>query len=182
MIWKRIFASKRRMPAARNMGTGHLVPTIREPEASWWQAAGQSPAVTVAVLRDQEVRGDTEPVTSRLAALAKQDELLVMLGASDSGPAYRGIVAELREQLARHRVVEFRVRLAADGFRDGALVAERLLADGGLPVVVAPEAQLHGAAAEISSYLRADRVVRVLRTATGADLHQVWSRPEPVLN
>jgi len=55
---------------------------------------------------------------------------------------------------------------------------ERLLDAGNLPVVVTPAAALHDVTAEIASYLRADRVLRVLRT----ELHQVWQRPSVNLN
>jgi len=48
--------------------------------------------------------------------------------------------------------------------------------------VVTSAAGMHDVTAEIASYLRADRVLRVLRTVDGADLYQVWERrPEPSL-
>jgi hypothetical protein len=44
-------------------------------------------------------------------------------------------------------------------------------------VAVTPPAAIHGVAAEISNYVRADRVLRVLGTPAGGTLHQVRRRP-----
>lgn len=167
-------------------------PVIREPEAAWWQAHEEPneppaeepapPAVTVAVVREGETG---EAVVSRLAELAVDDELLVVYGSgSCSRPGHHAVIAGLRGQLPRHHVVAVDVR-HRDGQlrRDDAAALDRFLEMGSLPVVVAPAAFMHGITAEISSYLRADRVLRVLRTTTGADLCQVWSRhPELSVN
>ncbi|WP_328477973.1 hypothetical protein OHA21_25900 [Actinoplanes sp. NBC_00393] len=161
---------------------------IREPEAGWWQAQeaqdGADPTVTVVVLHDHEARGDGGSAMSRLAARAglDDDELLVMLGMSAPAPDHRAVITGLRERLPGRRVVELRVR-RDDTFQECAIAAGQLLAEGGLPVVVTSAAALHTVTAQLSSYLRADQVLRVLQTAWGTDLHQVWSRrSDPVLN
>jgi hypothetical protein len=60
---------------------------------------------------------------------------------------------------------------------------DRFLDTGNLPVVVTAPNAVADVGAEISSYVRADRVLRLFRTTTGADLYQVWHRrPEPALN
>ena len=158
-------------------GLGRTPRVIREPEAGWWQAqeaVSRSP-ITVAVVREQEIGDDRGPVLSRLAAMAEdeQAELLVMTG-------QQAVLSGLRDRLATDHVAEVRIRAGEDEFRKGALVVERLLALGRLPVIVAPMPMLHRLAAEIASYLHADRV---LSTGHGPELCEVWSRrPEPVLN
>ena len=66
--------------------------------------------------------------------------------------------------------------------RRQAVTLERALDAGSLPVVVTAPGVLHDVTAEISSLVRADRVLRVFGTATGAGLHQVWRRREPCVN
>jgi len=156
---------------------------VREPEAGWWAAQEQaSSSVTVAAVREGDAAWHPEMVMSRLAALATDEELLVVFG-SNARSVQHAMVADLRARLPRHQVVAMRVRHRhGDLLRDAAVV-ERLLDTGGLPVVVTPVAALLDVTAEIASYLRADRVLRVLRTLEGADLCQVWQRrPEPSLN
>ncbi|MEU4422564.1 hypothetical protein AB0F81_18190 [Actinoplanes sp. NPDC024001] len=194
MIWQRFSAHRKlvaanggrwaswRVPAARNTrtATGLAAPMIREPEAGWWHDS-----VTVAVIRAHEIRDDSGSAVARLAVLAEddEDELLVVVGASAMRADHRSVITGLRDRLPGHRVVEVPVWHGEDGFRSGAAVAERLLADRALPVVVTPGTLLHTISAQISSYLRADRVLRVLRTASGAELYEVWSRrPEAALN
>jgi hypothetical protein len=58
-----------------------------------------------------------------------------------------------------------------------AVALERFLEAGSVPVLVTSEAAVPGIAAQVSSYVRADRVLRV--SHTGADLHQVWRRRTP---
>ena len=55
--------------------------------------------------------------------------------------------------------------------------------NGSLPVVITSAATMHDVTAEVSSYLRADRVMRASSTVSGADLYQVWRRhPVPSTN
>jgi len=157
---------------------------VREPETGWWgaqeQAAGSS--VTVAAVREGDAAWHPEMVMSRLATLATDQELLVVFG-SNARSVQHSMVADLRARLPRHEIVALRVRHRhGEMLRDAAAV-ERLLDAGSLPVVVTPVSAMLDVTAEIASYLRADRVLRVLRTLEGAELCQVWQRrPELSLN
>lgn len=151
----------------------HTPLIIREPEAGWWQAQARA-SVTVAAVRE----GDDwhpEMVLARLAEVATDDELLVVLGSSGRSHQH-AMVTDLRTLLPRHEVVAVRVRHRHGELLRGAATVERLLDDGSLPIVVTPVAAMHEVTAEIASYLRADRVLRVLHTDDGADLYQVWRR------
>ena len=189
MLWQRFTAQRAltAIPAECARGTAarsHVPLVVREPEAGWWaaqeQAAGSS--VTVAAVREGDAAWHPEMVMSRLATLAIDEELLVVLG-SNARSVQHSMVADLRARLPRHQVVALRVRHRhGDLLRDAATV-ERLLDAGRLPVVVTPVSALSDVTAEIASYLRADRVLRVLRTLEGAHLRQVWQRrAEPSLN
>jgi hypothetical protein len=150
-------------------------PFIREPEGGWWEHDDDSDAaVTVAVVGEAEIRVGTGAAVSRLAELAVHDELLIVYGAGTrSYPGHQAVLAGLRGHLPRHHLVTVHVDHHRGGLRRGAAVAlEQLLEDGSLPIVVTPAAAVPSVAAEISSYLRADRVLQV----AGADLHQVWRR------
>ena len=156
---------------------------VREPEAGWWAAEEQTgSSVTVAAVREGDAAWHPEMVMSRLAALATDEELLVVFG-SNARSVQHSMVADLRVRLPRHQVVALRVRHRHDDLLRDAATVERLLDAGSLPVVVTPVSAMLDVTAEIASYLRADRVLRVLRTMEGADLCQVWQRrPEPSLN
>ncbi|MBG0565115.1 hypothetical protein [Actinoplanes aureus] len=202
MIWQRFSVHRKLVTANRGRWTSWRIPSmrnrrttlgltpmvIREPEATWWETQDEASLrskITVAVIHDQETGGDSDPVVSRLADVAEtqHEDLLVMMGTSPPDRDHHAVVTGLRDRLAGHRVVEIRMWPGENGFQEGAFVVERMLATGDLPVVVAPMAALHRIAAEVSSYLHADRVLRVLRTAYGTDLYEVWSRPaEPALN
>jgi hypothetical protein len=135
---------------------------------------------TVAVLREQEAELDA--VVERLAELAVSDELLVIFGSTSCVQrSHHAVVAELRGHLPRHDVVTVRVgHRDADLRREGAAL-DRLMNGGSLPVVVTESDAVPDVAAKITSYVGADRVLRVFRTATEADLFQVWCRrPEPM--
>ena len=153
---------------------------IREPESGWWalQEDPDESMVTVAVVGESPTRRDTEAVVSCLAELAAHDELLVVYGAEPcSLPGHQAVTAGLRSRLPRHDVVALHVD-PHDGSlrRDAALALEHFLDEGSLPVVVTAAVAVPDLTAEISSRLRADRVLRVSHTSTGADLHQVWRR------
>jgi hypothetical protein len=107
--------------------------------------------------------------------------LLVVFG-SHGRALQHGLVAGLRHRLRRREVVTVPVRHRHGQLLRDAAVVEELLDAGRLPVVVTPSNAMHDVTAEIASYLRADRVLRVLRTSTGAGLCQVWRRPEPSVN
>jgi hypothetical protein len=160
---------------------------VREPEQGWWDAqeefagaAGGAATVTVAAVHDWDAGRDADAVATRLADLAVDDELLVVFGAEGPGrPAHRAMVAGLRRRLPRHDVVALAARPEL-----GHLLA-RLLDAGSLPVVLTEAGGMHDLTAQLASLVRADRVVRVFRTATGADLYPVWRRPgtmQPALN
>jgi hypothetical protein len=131
--------------------------------------------VTVAAIREGDARWHPEALVERLAELAVDDELLVVFGCGNR-PRHHTMVAELRGRLPRHDVVALHVRHRHGELLRDAAEVERLLDAGSLPVVVTPAAVMHDVTAEIASYLRADRVLRVLRTTGGADLYQVWGR------
>jgi hypothetical protein len=164
-------------------------PVVREPESSWWQtqedldtAASAGPTTTVAVFRDRDA--DTDAVVGRLAELAVADELLVVYGSTSSAhPKSDAVITGLRGRLPRHDVVALRVgHHSADTHRHAAVIGQFMDA-GSLPVVVTASAVLQDVTAQISSYVGADRVLRVFRTTSGADLHLVWRRrPQPAFN
>jgi hypothetical protein len=159
--------------------------TIREPESAWWQAEEEPvvPAapvfgVTVAVVGESECRWGMGAVVARLAGLAAQDELVIVVGAERRyEPGGCSVVAGLRDHLPRHHVVGLYVAQPCAGLgRQDADLVERLIDDGSLPVVVTPAATMRDVAASLATSLRADRVVRVSRTIHGVELHPVWRR------
>ncbi|WP_203788574.1 hypothetical protein [Paractinoplanes rishiriensis] len=159
-------------------GRRHVPLIIREPEASWWAEQART-TVTVAAIREGDAGWHPERVVSRLAAEAADDELLVVFG-SHGQARQHPLMAELRRCLPGCEVVPVPVRHRHGRLLRDAATVEHLLDDGHLPVVVTPANALHDVTAEIASYLRADRVLRVLQTSDGAELHQVWQRaPEP---
>jgi hypothetical protein len=152
-------------------------PIIREPEGGWWEHDDCDAAMTVAVVGDTGTRAGTEAMVSRLAELAVHDELLIVYGAGAWSPSgHHAVLAGLRGHLPRHHLVTVHVDVHRGGLRrDAAAALAQFVEDGSLPVVVTPAAAVPGVAAEISSYLRADRVLRV----AGADLQHVWRRRAP---
>lgn len=200
LFWQRILARRplTATPVGGSWGIGgtgasrpgrprspHVRLVVREPEAGLWQVAeseSESPAtvptpstVTVAALQEGDAGWQSEVLMSRLAELAVDDELLVVLG-SGTGHRHQAVIATLRAQLPRRDVVAVPVRHRHGELLRDAAEVERLLDAGSLPVVVTPAAAVHDVTAEIASYLRADRVLRVLRTTGGADLYPVWRR------
>lgn len=155
--------------------------TVREPEQSWWDdqdddEPGES-TVTVAAVHDWDAEQDAPAVAARLAELAVDDELLVVFGAERHGHAHRreqpekAMLARLRIRLPRHDVVTLAVR------PDLAHRLGRLLEAGSLPVVLTEAGTMRDLTAELAGVVRADRVVSVFRTPSGADLYPVWKRP-----
>ncbi|MFC7529934.1 hypothetical protein [Actinoplanes sp. GCM10030250] len=158
----------------------HVPMVIREPEAVWLEVEPRS-SVTVAAVREGDADWHPERVMRRLAELAAGEALLVVLG-SDDRPVGDAVVAELRRCLPLREVVAVPVRHRHGQLLRDAATVEGLLDAGRLPVVVTPAGTMLDVTAEIASYLRADRVLRVLDTTEGAGLCQVWRRPEPSVN
>jgi NNP family nitrate/nitrite transporter-like MFS transporter len=155
------------------LGIGLGLPVRYEPGSS-------ATAMTVAVVDVPDTRFGAAAVVARLAELATSDELVVVYG-YDEPPAPRldtnVLVTGLRDRLPRYRVVALDVPLHnwARG-RLAALLREFVDA-GTIAVAVTTRADLRGVAAELSSYLNADRVLAISYSlARGADLHEVWNR------
>jgi hypothetical protein len=166
VIWKRI----------RALRSETRTPVVREPEAGWWEMQDRldEPTTTVVVLRESDAAA--ESVVTRLAELATTDELMVVVGsAAGVQPGHRAMIADLTGRLPRQHVVAMHIE--DPEMRRHAADIERFLDAGNLPVAVTPPAAMHGVAAEISNYVRADRLLRVLSTPGGGDLHQMWMRP-----
>jgi precorrin-6B methylase 1 len=145
---------------------------VREPEAGWWEAQARATVTVVAVFEGDTCHSD---VVARLAEVATDDELLVVFGSS-ARSVQHWLVAELRARLPRRVVLPMRVRHRHDDLLPAAAIVEELLNAGRLPVVVTSPTAMHDVTAEIASYLRADRVLRVLGSDEGADLYAVWRR------
>lgn len=143
---------------------------VREPEASSWEVHTRA-TLTVAAVREGEAAWQPESVVSRLAEIAAEDELLVIFGATRPAGAQR-MVANLRERLPWHDVVPVPVRHRHGELLRDAATVEWLLDVGSLPVVVTAPMPINEVTAEIASYLRADRVLRVL----GTGFFRVWQR------
>lgn len=158
--------------------SAHVPLVIREPETGCWDAQA-STAMTVAAVREGDAGWAPERVLASLAALAAEDDLLVVFG-SNGRALQNDMVAGLRASLPRKQVVTVPVRHRhGQLLRDAALV-ERLLDTGQLPIVVTPANVLHDVTAEIAGFLCTDRVLRVLHTIDGADLYPVWQRAAEV--
>jgi hypothetical protein len=159
---------------------------VREPEASWWETPADEPAgdhsrgtLTVAAVREEDAGCRPESLVSRLAEIAVADELLVIFGATGRSATQR-MVARLREQIPCQDVVPMPVRHRHGELLRDAATVERLLDVGVLPVVITPPIPINDVTAEIASYLRADRVLRVLGAGPDADLCRVWQREQNV--
>ena len=144
-------------------------------------AVQRSPtAMTVAVVGESDTRWGAAAVVARLAELATRDELLVIYGC-DTAPGSRRdtnvLLAGLRERLPRHRVVAVRVGPGIGSPGGNAALVGEFVESGAVPIAVAPTVEVGDVAAQLSTYLRADRVLKVSYTlAGGANLHEVWDR------
>ncbi|MBF9128802.1 MFS transporter [Plantactinospora sp. S1510] len=143
-------------------------------------------AMTVAVVREAETHLGAAAVVARLAELAANDELVVVYGADDPArlrPSANVLVVGLRERLPRHSIVGVGVPPHTGGLGPLAAPLGESVEAGEVAVAVTPTADLSGVAAELSSYLHADRVLRVSYTpAGGAGLHEVWHRAPAATN
>ncbi|MFC6022635.1 nitrate/nitrite transporter [Plantactinospora solaniradicis] len=137
-------------------------------------------AMTVAVVGEAETHLGAAAVVARLAELAASDELVVVYGSDEPArlwPSANVLVVGLRDRLPRHSVVGVGVAPHAGTLGSLAAPLGESVEAGEVAIAVTPTAELSGVAAELSSYLRADRVLRVSYTpAGGAGLHEVWNR------
>lgn len=142
---------------------------------------GPSPTtMTVALVGESETHLGAAAVVSRLAELASTDELVVLYGADEPiRPRLSSnvLVIGLRDRLPRHSVVALRVASRTGGLDQMAALLDEFLETGTVTVAVTSTEDLREVAAQLSTYLGADRVLLVSYTpATGATLHQVWTR------
>jgi NNP family nitrate/nitrite transporter-like MFS transporter len=134
-------------------------------------------AMTVAVVGEADTQLGAAAVVARLAELATSDELIVVYGSDERARprlSAQTLVAGLHDRLPRHSVAAVRVALHPETLgRDAAVVGEFIEA-GAIAIAVTAIEDQRGVAAALSSYLHADRVLRVSYTpAAGANLHQV---------
>jgi hypothetical protein len=181
VFWRRI--SSHRALAARNAGRwaatrtlARLPLTVREPESGWWDAQRTAEdSVTVAVVPDGEPDCDDDPVLTRLATIAGAGRLVVVGGWASAENLIAGLVRALDHQVT--------VLPAAGGEQwlwGNTAVVSRCLRDGSLPILLSHAETLHSVAADLSTRLRAERVVALLRTPGGTALYPVWHRhPAP---
>jgi MFS transporter, NNP family, nitrate/nitrite transporter len=160
------------------IGLGLAVPFEAEPTET---------AMTVTVVGGADTRLDAAAVVTRLAELATNDELVVVYGADDvdtleESPGRRTnvLVAGLRYRLPRHSVVAVDIRRQAWCRPLLGTTLTEFVEAGTVAIAVIPMSDLRGTAAELSSYLGADRVMTMSYSLTqGARLHEVWRRPCP---
>jgi hypothetical protein len=135
--------------------------------------------MTVAVVAGADVRLGAAAVVGRLAELAVSDELIVIYGADESPRPRTGgnvLLDGLRYRLPRHQVVAIPVPATGGALALAAPLGECVEA-GTVPIAVTPTADARGVAAEVCSFLRADRVLMVrYTTAVGAGVDEVWRR------
>jgi NNP family nitrate/nitrite transporter-like MFS transporter len=133
--------------------------------------------MTIAVVGDAAIDAGAAAVVARLAELASTDELVVVYGSDDpSRPRLSAnvLVAGLRQRLPRHSVVAVRAAPRTTGLDQLAAVLDELLEAGTVAIAVAPVTDLHEVAAQLSSYLKADRILVVTyHPAGGAETHEV---------
>jgi len=149
------------------------LPVRYEPEPS-------PTALTVAVVTGADVHvGATAAVVGRLAELAMSDELIVVYGTDDAPRPPRAsnvLLDGLRYRLPRHQVVALPIT-AGDRALGMAAPLDEFVEAGTVPIAVTPTAAARDVAAEVCSYLQADRVLMVrYTTAVGAGLDEVWRR------
>jgi NNP family nitrate/nitrite transporter-like MFS transporter len=145
-----------------------------------FEPAPSATAMTVAVVGVPDTWFGAAAVVARLAELAASDELVVVYG-SDEPPRPRlnanVLVAGLRDRLPRYSVVA--IDLPLHSWARGRLAAllREFVDAGTIAVAVTSLADLRGVAAELSSYLNADRVLTISYSlARGAHAHEVWNR------
>ncbi|MEN3306079.1 MAG: transporter, family, nitrate/nitrite transporter [Micromonosporaceae bacterium] len=145
-----------------------------------FEPAPSATAMTVAVVGGSDTRFGAAAVVARLAELAASDELIVVYGSDEPWPPVASgnvLVTGLRDRLPRCRVVAIDVPLHNWARGRLAMLLHEFLDAGTIAVAVTAMADLRGLAAQLSSYLEADRVLMISYSlARGADLHEVWNR------
>jgi hypothetical protein len=143
-------------------------------------APAATTAMTVVLVDESQVGQDSEAVVARLAELAVDDEVVVVHGAADASPSLgtEALVVGLRDRLPRYRVVALYVSLTTESLWGNAAMVDELMEIGNLPVVVTVSEAAGDVAAELATYLRADRTLTVSRTPTGIHLLPA-ARPRP---
>jgi hypothetical protein len=184
VFWRRI--SSHRALAARNVGRWAATRTlarlplvvrepervVREPESDWWNAQrAADESITVAVVPDGEPGSDDDPVLNRLATIAGAGRLVVVAGWSGAESLIAGLI-----RLLDHQVMVLPAAAGEQWLWGNTAVAARALRDGSLPILLSHAGMLHPVAADLSSRLRAEHVVGVLRAPGGAALYPVWHR------
>lgn len=143
-------------------------------------------AMTVAVVGESDTRWGAAPIVARLAELAASDELVVVYGSDEPARPRLGanvLLVGLRDRLPRHSVVALRVVPDPDGWGRLAGLFGEFVEAGTVAIAVARSAEMHGLAAELSTYLHADRVLTVSYTRhAGADLNEIWNRGTATTN
>jgi len=141
-------------------------------------------AMTLAVVDESDTQWGAAAVVARLAELAASDELVVVYGSDEPARprlSTNVLVTGLRDRLPRQGVVGVSAALYTGALERLAAILGDFVGTGAVAVAVAPTADLRGVAAELSSYLGADRVVKLSYTLTeGADLYEVWNRNSAV--
>jgi len=117
--------------------------------------------LTVAIVREPDVRRGADGIVARLSELAVNDELVVVYGSHrrPQQPISNAVVDGLRERLPRYTVVGLNV--APDALMRTCALLDEFMEIGSLPVVVAPAPTVVEVASEFAAYLRADRMVHV---------------------
>jgi hypothetical protein len=151
-----------------------------------FEPAPSATAMTVAVVGGSDTRFGAAAVVARLAELAASDELVVVYGSDEPWPPVTSdnvLVTGLRDRLPRYRVVAIDVPLHNWARGRLAVLLHEFLEAGTIAVAVTAKADLRGLAAQLSSYLEADRVLTISYSlARGADLHEVWNRDRAATN
>jgi hypothetical protein len=133
--------------------------------------------MTVAIVGEADTRLGGAAVVARLAELATSDELVVVYGSDQPvRPPLSNhlLVAGLRNRLPRHSVVAVRVNPHAPALGKRAALFAEFVDAGAVAIAVTHTAKRLLIAAELSDYLRADRVLTVSFTlAQGAQLRQL---------
>ncbi len=140
-------------------------------------------ALTVAIVREADVRRDPDAVVARLSDLAIDDELVVVYGSHTrpQQPISNAVVDGLRERLPRYTVVGLYVVLDPAPLARTCALLDEFMEIGSLPVVVAPAPTAVDVATEFATYLRADRMVHVCASPTGAiDVYEA-TRADPAV-
>jgi MFS transporter, NNP family, nitrate/nitrite transporter len=140
-------------------------------------------AMTVAMVGESTIRLGAAAVVSCLAELAASDELVVVYGSGGRTRPHlssRDLVGGLRHRLPRHHVVAVRVAKHSRAYGRAAVRLSEHVDNGALTVAVAAAAELRAVAADLTTYLQADRVLLVSYTpADGAVLRPAWGSAPP---